>query len=80
MFPEIHDRVKCKLEEGDKVRVALNKEIFSKGYTQNWSEEIYTIKTVLQKGGVCWYKIKDHTGQLYPKSKYFYDLNLVARP
>ena len=80
MFPEIHDRVKCKLKEGDKVRVALNKEIFSKGYTKNWSEEIYTIQTVLQKGGVCWYKIIDHTGQLYPKSKYFYDLNLVARP
>ena len=79
MFPEIHDRVKCKLREGDKVRVAIKKTIFEKGYTQNWSKEIFTITKVLQKGGVCWYKIADHSGKLYPKSKYYYDLNLVAR-
>ena len=79
MFPEIHDRVKCKLREGDKVRVAIQKTIFEKGYTQNWSKEIYTVRRVLQKGGVCWYKIEDHSGKLYPKAKYYYDLNLVAR-
>ena len=79
MFPEIHDRVKCKLREGDKVRVAIKKTIFEKGYTQNWSKEIFTIKKILQKGGVCWYKIADQSGKLYSKSKYYYDLNLVAR-
>ena len=78
MFPEIKDRIKCKLREGNKVRVAIYKDIFKKGYTQNWSQEIYTIVKVLQKAGVCWYKIKDASGTIYPKSKYFYDLNLVA--
>ena len=43
MFPEINDRNKCKLKAGDKVRVAIYKDIFKKGYTANWSEEIYTI-------------------------------------
>ena len=78
MFPEINDRIKCKLKAGDKVRVAIYKDIFKKGYTANWSEEIYTIDSVFQKGGVCWYKIKDISGVVYPKSKYFYDLNLVS--
>ena len=79
MFPEIHDRVKCKLREGDRVRVAIYKDIFEKGYTQNWSKEIFTVIKVFQKGGVCWYKIADQAGKIYPKNKYYYDLNLVAR-
>ena len=78
MYPEIRDRVKCKLKEGDRVRVAIFKDIFKKSYTQNWSREIYIVHKVLQKGGVCWYKIKDPSGKLYPKGKYYYDLNLVA--
>ena len=78
MFPEIEDRVKCKLKEGNKVRVAIYKDIFIKGYTQNWSKEIYTISKVSQRAGVCWYKIKDAAGTVYPKLKYFYDLNVVA--
>ena len=78
MFPEINDRIKCKLKEGNKVRVAIFKDIFKKGYTQNWSTEIYTISKVSQRAGVCWYKIKDAAGTVYPKLKYFYDLNVVA--
>ena len=78
MFPEIDDRIKCKFKEDNKVRVAIYKDIFKKGNTQNWSTEIYTIYKVFQKAGVCWYKIKDAAGTKYPKSKYFYDLNLVA--
>mgnify|MGYP000054096583 CR=1 FL=1 len=78
MYPEIHDRIKCKLKEGNKVRVALYKDIFKKGYTQNWSTEIYTVYRVFQRAGVCWYKIKDQSGNIYPKAKYYYDLNLVA--
>ncbi len=79
MYPEIHDRIKCRLRVGDRVRVALRKSIFEKGYTQNWSTEIYTITKVFQKLGVCWYRIADQSGQVYPKGKYYYDLNLVAR-
>ena len=79
MYPDIDDIIKCKLKVGDKVRVALYKDIFQKGYTQNWSNEIFTIVKVSQRGGVCWYKIADQSGKKYPKSKYYYDLNLVAR-
>ena len=30
--------------EGDHVRISKYKNIFSKGYTPNWSEEVFVIK------------------------------------
>ena len=77
MFPHINDRITCRLKIGDKVRVALRKDIFEKGYTQNWSKDIFAISRVFQKNRVCWYRIKDNKGNIYPKSKYFYELNKV---
>ena len=78
MYPNLNSRIKCKLKEGDKVRVALHKATFAKSYTVNWSEKIFTISQIYQRSGVCWYKIKDANGEAYPKKKYFYQLNLVA--
>ena len=77
MFPHINDKITCRLKVGDKVRVALRKDIFEKGYTKNWSDEIFTIIRTFQKNRVCWYRIKDSRGDIYPKSKYFYQLNKV---
>ena len=79
MYPNIDDRIDCKLQVNDKVRVALKKSIFEKGYTQNWTKEIFTVVKVRQRSGVCWYRIKDQAGNLLPKGKYYYELNLVAR-
>ena len=77
MFPEIDDRINCRLEKGDKVRVALNKETFDKSYKVNWSEDIFTIEKVFQRLNVCWYRLKDQSGNIYPKAKYYYQLNKV---
>ncbi len=77
MFPNIHDRITCRLHRGDRVRVALRKDLFEKGYTQNWSDEIFTIKRVFQKNRVCWYRLQDSQGNIYSKGKYFYELNKV---
>ena len=77
MFPKINDRITCRLGRGDKVRVALRKDLFEKGYTQNWSDQIFTIKRVFQKNHVCWYRLEDDQGNIYPKGKYFYELNKV---
>ena len=35
-----------KFEIGDIVRISKYKNIFAKGYTQNWSEELFVIKKV----------------------------------
>ena len=34
--------LKCKV--GDRVRISKYKNIFAKGYTPNWSEEIFVVK------------------------------------
>ena len=77
MYPKINETVKCKLKKGDKVRVGQYKALFSKGYNINWSRDIYTIVGIHQRMGVCWYKIADSSGKIYPKSKYYYDLRVA---
>ena len=47
-----------KFKIGDRVRISNYKNIFAKGYTPNWSEEVFVIKKV--KNTVPWtYVIKD---------------------
>ena len=77
MFPNKSVRINCRLKIGDEVRIALNKNIFEKGFTQNWSKDIFIIVKVFQKNGVCWYRFKDKEGYIYSKTKYFYELNQV---
>ena len=77
LFPKKHVIINCKLKIGDKVRISLNKNIFEKSYTKNWSQDIFKITRVFQKYGVCWFRLKDDKGFIYPKSKYFYELNQV---
>ena len=47
-----------KFKVGDRVRISKYKNIFAKGYTPNWSEEVFVIKKV--KNTAPWtYVIKD---------------------
>ena len=47
-----------KFKVGDHVRISKYKIIFAKGYTPNWSEEVFVIKNI--KNTVLWtYVIKD---------------------
>ena len=47
-----------KFKVNDRVRITKNKNIFSKGYTGNWSGEIFIINSVL-KTNAWTYKIND---------------------
>ena len=78
MFPKMNVIRDCKLAKGSKVRVAKYKKEFEKAYTINWSKEIFTVVGIRQQLGVCWYKIADQSGKIYPKFKYYYDLRLVS--
>ena len=50
-----------KFKVGDHVRISKYKKIFAKGYTPNWSEEVFVIKKV--KNTVPWtYVINDFNG------------------
>ena len=51
-----------KFKVGDHVRISKYKNIFAKGYTPNWSEEVFVIKEI--KNAVPWtYVINDLTGE-----------------
>ena len=51
-----------KFNAGDRVRISKYKNIFAKGYTPNWSEEVFVIKKV--KNTVQWtYVINDLNGE-----------------
>ena len=52
----------CKLKISDTVRTTKYKNIFSKGYTENWSKEIFIIESLL-KTNPWTYKIKDLNGE-----------------
>ena len=60
-----------KFKVGDRVRISKYRNIFAKGYTPNWSEEVFVIKKV--KNTVPWtYVINDlngekNTGKFYEK-------------
>ena len=79
MFGDIDLKVLPRLAIGDRVRVLREKNLFDKGYKQNWSEEIYVIKNVFQKAGIVWYKLTTLSGHPLPSIKYFYQLNLISK-
>ena len=55
---------------GDHVRVSKYKKIFAKGYTQNWSEELFVVSK--RKNTVPWtYVISDLNGE--PIAGSFYE-------
>ena len=49
---ELHSNKDPKFKVGDHVRIPKYKNIFAKGYTPNWSEEVFVIKKV--KNTVPW--------------------------
>ena len=79
MYKNMEIRSKPRLQVGDKVRIAKLKTIFEKGYTRRWSIELYTIVSAKSRGGVDYYKVKDDNGNILPRQRYYFELNLVKR-
>jgi len=48
LYPNERVKVKCKLRIGWRVRIPRKKNIFDKGYTPNWTDEIYVISNIEQ--------------------------------
>ena len=68
-----------KFNEGDVVRISKNKTVFSKGYTGNWSIELFTIHR-LQNTIPVTYIIKDNKGQIIQGSFYEAELQKTLHP
>ena len=67
-----------RLHLGDKVRIKIEKRMFEKGYTQNWSDEIYVVTKVRDSQGVVWYRVSTFDNEQKPGIYYYYQLNLVS--
>ena len=78
LYPNLKDHIKPRLKIGDRVRLLEEKNIFQKGYKRSWSLEIYKINQVFTQGAVDFYQIETQAGDVLPRKKYFWELNLVA--
>ena len=45
-YSEDSNLTKPKFKVGDHVRISKYKNIFAKGYTQNWSEEVFIVSKI----------------------------------
>ena len=74
LYPEFVGKTltpKCSI--GDHVRITWKKKIFDKGYTQRWTEEIFTISKIQLTISVT-YKITDYYGEEIQGSFYEQEL------
>ena len=55
---------KPKFKTGDVVRISKDKRLFEKGYTPNWSEDLYEIQSRVDTNPWT-YKIQDKDGNVY---------------
>ncbi|XP_043468242.1 uncharacterized protein LOC122502321 [Leptopilina heterotoma] len=65
---------RSKFKVGDRVRVSKFKNIFEKGYTPNWTTEVFTVDKVKSTKPVT-YKLKDYQNQ--PIEGGFYEEELL---
>ena len=80
IYPKALEIPKCDLiRVGDRVRVAIEKSIFAKGYHQNWSEEIFTVARLEKSMGTCLYILKNNDGIEVNRKFYIPELNFVSR-
>ena len=70
----------CSLNVGDRVRIPKVKNIHSKGYSQNWSDTVYTIVKSQTSLDICYYTIENPDGDVLDRTFYADELNFVSRP
>ena len=80
LYPNQSIDIPCdQLKIGDRVRTALPQNIFTKGYHQSWTSELFTVAYIEKSMGVCLYSIRSNDNELLPKKYYLSELNFVSR-
>ncbi|XP_018396275.1 PREDICTED: uncharacterized protein LOC108774623 [Cyphomyrmex costatus] len=69
----------AKFKVGDAVRVSKYKTIFEKGYTSNWTMEVFRIVKVQETNPVM-YLLEDYRGKPVAGGFYEHELRRVANP
>jgi len=68
---------KNKLNVGDIVRVVLDKKVFTRGFTVNWSKDLYIIDRRIDKLPFSIYIIKDLQGNVLKRRFYYKELQKI---
>lgn len=68
-----------KLRVGDSVRITKAKTAFQRGYTPNWSVEVFTVTRVLQTTPFT-YRVEDWAGESVRGSFYAEELQKIKTP
>jgi len=77
LYPEEDEKpIHFKYSVGTKVRIAREKTVFGKGYTQQWTDEIFTIAQRLVTQPPV-YKLKDYEGEIITGTFYEPELQPV---
>ena len=79
LYPNKNLKSAPRLKIGDQVRILRPKTIFDKGYTRNWSLEIYKIVSAKSRNNVDFYEIEDQNGVKLSGARYYWELNFVSR-
>ena len=61
VYPNRRNIAPCTFKTGDRVRVTREKNVFSKGYEQSWSDDIYKVVKSEKSLGVCYFSCKFNT-------------------
>jgi len=69
----------AKFKVGDSVRVRKYKSVFEKGYTPNWTTEVFKIVNVQRTNPVT-YLLKDYHGKSIAGAFYEYELHRATHP
>ena len=63
LYPDFTRRpMRAKFKTGDKVRILKKKGLFEKGFTPNWTEEVFTASKI-QRNSPVTYKITELNGE-----------------
>lgn len=75
----VQEKQKKKFKVGDKVRISKYKHVFEKGYTPNWTTEIFTISEIKNTIPLT-YKLMDYQEQPIEGGFYMEELSKVKYP
>ena len=72
------DAIKPRLEVGDTVRLSKARRVFTRGYTPNWTTEVFRVSEVLSKHRPVVYRIRDLADEVIEGTFYERELQKVT--
>jgi len=79
LYPDLTRRpMRAKFKTGDKVRILKKKGLFEKGFTPNWTQELFTVSKIKRTNPVT-YKITDYNAEEIQATFYEQELQKTSQ-